>query len=131
MTKVLGIDFGRRKIGLAIGDTENKLTEPHLVLRFKNQEDAVDKVVRTAISLDISDLVLGISEGKTADDIKEFGKALEKKFGKSIVYQDESLSTLDAQEMSRAAGINRSRRKRMEDAFAAAVMLQNYLDFSI
>ncbi len=128
MTKVLGIDYGRKKIGLAIGDTETRLTEPHLVIRFKNYDDAVEKVIRTAISLDIKDLVLGVSEGKTADETSAFGILLEKKLGKPIVYQDESLSTLDAQEMSRAAGINRSRRKRMEDAFAAAVMLQDYLD---
>ena len=126
--KFLGIDYGRRKIGLAVGSSDTNLTEPHAVIRFKNLEDAVEKVVRTAKFLEIDEIVLGISEGKTANETESFSEALKKELKMPINFQDESLSTIDAQEMSKAAGINRSKRKRMEDAFAAAIMLQGYLE---
>jgi putative Holliday junction resolvase len=123
--KYLGIDYGRRKIGLAIGDTDSKLTEPHSVFGFKNYDEAIQKVIKIP---GITQVVLGISEGKMGEESKTFGVLLEKKLGHAIIYQDESLSSLDAREMSISAGINRNKRKRMEDAYAAAIMLQGYLD---
>lgn len=123
--RILGIDYGRKKIGLAIGDTETKLVEPLKVIRYQSKEEALEKVSRVSR---VSKVVLGISEGKMAEETRMFAKELEDKLGVSIDFQDETLTTLDAQRFSIEGGIKRKKRKKMEDAYSAALILQSYLD---
>ncbi len=117
---ILGVDYGRSKIGLAI--SEGKLAEPYKVIRVNNFADAVEKVFRVINQLGVTKLVVGISEGEMGKEQIRFAKEL------GAETFDETLSTQDAQKYSIAAGIKRKTRKEMEDAFAASIMLQNYLD---
>src|SRR3990172_12233469 len=118
---ILAIDYGRRKIGLAIGDTETKLAEPLSVIRYEKKEDVLTEIREVVEVGEVDKVVMGISEGKMAKEIKEFSKKLEKKIETPIVFQDETLTTHDAQELSIEAGIKRRKRKGMEDAYSAAL----------
>ena len=123
--KLLGIDYGRKKIGLAIGDTIVKLVEPMQVLsnsRFKFQS------LRLIKENNIEKIVIGLPSGKMDDEIKNFGKNLEKNSGVIVEYFDESLTTLDAQKILLASGRRRKSRKEREDAIAAAIMLQSFIE---
>lgn len=111
--RILGIDYGRSKIGLAIA--EGSLAEPWKVVKPGDvkgilEQEKFDKIV------------VGVSEGVMGEESKKFAEAL------SAETFDETLSTQDAQRLSREAGINQKKRRGMEDAFAASIMLQNYLD---
>ena len=106
--KLLGIDYGKRKIGLAI--TDGILAEPLKVLKVENVEDAMEKVGQVVQVEQVKQVIIGISEGKTAEETKEFGKKLEKKLSVPIIYQDETLTTQEAQELSQKAGIRRIKR---------------------
>ena len=128
MNKVLAIDYGRKKIGLAIGDTETRFAEPHSVIRFNTPEEAINKVLRVSRVSKVSKVVIGISEGKMAKETKEFGKKLEEKLVVPVLFQDETLTTQEAQELSIKAGINRKKRRELEDAYSATLILQAYLD---
>lgn len=125
---ILGIDYGKKKIGLAISDLVSKLADPLEVIKFDLQEDAIEKIEKIVSEIGVKKIVLGISEGKTAKETKVFGDILQKKLNLPIIYFDETLSTQLAQQMSINAGIKRKKRKDMEDAFAAALILQSYLD---
>ena len=70
----------------------------------------------------IEKVVVGISEGEMAVESKKFSNIF-----KADTF-DETLSSHDAQQMSIQGGMGRKKRKEMEDAFAASIMLQNYLD---
>lgn len=119
--KILGIDYGRSKIGLAVG--EAGLAEPLKVIRVANFEDALTKV-KTEVEIEKPDrVVVGISEGEMGEESKKFAGEL------GAETFDETLTSRDAQTLSIEAGVNRKKRKEMEDAYAACVMLQNYLDF--
>lgn len=114
--RILGIDFGLRKIGLAIGI--NNFAEPWKVVNLAEfrkilEEEKFDR------------LVVGISEGKMAEESRKFAKEI------GAITFDETLSTKDANRLSIEAGIGRKKRKNMEDAYAASIMLQNYLDSKI
>jgi len=76
----------------------------------------------------IEKIVVGVSEGEMAEETKKFGKKLEDKLGISVVFQDETLTTYEAQRFSIEAGIKRKKRKELEDAYSAALILQEYLD---
>lgn len=124
---ILGVDYGRAKIGFAIG-TSQRLAHPLGVERVSSFEDALAKVARYA-RLEGADLILvGISEGAMAREQKKFARMLKNLVDVPVRVHDETLSTQDAQELSISAGLRRSRRKELEDAFAAAVVLQSYLD---
>lgn len=128
MSKIVGIDYGRKKIGLAIADTDSRLAEPLEVIRFENLDEALEKVAQVVQVEEVEKVVLGISEGKMAKETKEFGKKLEVKLKIAVEFQDETLTTHEAQELSIKAGIKRKKRKLMEDAYSAALILQGYLD---
>ena len=128
MDKILGIDYGRKKIGLAIGDSDAKLAEPYIVIRFENIYEVLKKVAQVVQVEHVNKIVLGISEGKMANEQKGFGKRLHDKLGIEVIYQDETLTTKEAQRLSIEAGINRKKRKGLEDAYSAALILQSYLD---
>ncbi|KKR53111.1 MAG: hypothetical protein UT88_C0014G0008 [Candidatus Woesebacteria bacterium GW2011_GWD2_40_19] len=117
--KILGIDYGRSKIGVAIAD--GPLAEPMQVIRYSNTKILMEK-------LHIEKIVVGVSEGKIGEESKKFASSIQPLIQSTIILADETLSTQDAQRMSREAGISQKKRHEMEDAYAACIMLQNYLD---
>jgi putative Holliday junction resolvase len=127
MMKILGIDFGERKVGLAMA--EDRLAEPYKVLRIKNYGEGVKKVLQVIKELQIDKVVVGVSEGRTAKKTKEFLSTISNQLSAiPIELHDETLSTQEAQKLAIEAGLKRVKRKNLEDAFAATVMLQDYLD---
>lgn len=121
--KILGIDYGRKKIGLAI--SEGILAEPYEVIRYKDTKILGEKLKKIIKENKIEKVVVGISEGEMGEESKKFA---EKIYAETF---DETLSTHTAQELSREANIPIKKRKNLEDAFAACVMLQNYIDSNI
>lgn len=128
MGKILGIDYGKSKIGVSVGDTDSKLAEPLIVLRVKNSEDAVRRLKEVVQEQEVERIVLGVSEGEMAKDSLEFGKKLQNKLKTAVLFQDETLTTKEAQRLSRKAGVGRKKRKEMEDAYSATLILQNFMD---
>jgi len=124
--KILGLDYGLKKIGVAI--SVGKLAEPRQVIKVKTPEKIIERVVQVAQVEQVDKIVIGMSEGKTAAQTKEFGQHLAKKTVLPIEYYDETLSTQEAQALAIESGMSRKKRQNMEDAFAACIMLQNYLD---
>ena len=118
--KILGIDYGRRKIGLSISD--GKLAEPYQVIRYKDNEKMLAHIKRIIERQKIEKVVVGVSEAEMGEESEKFAKI----FGAET--HDETLSTHEAQELSKQTGMSRKKRKEMEDAFAASIMLQNYID---
>jgi len=124
----LGIDFGRAKIGLAV--SEGLLAEPYSVVRYEDEKELLEKIKVLVDKEKIDKVVVGVSEGKSAEEATSFGEKL-RELGLEIIFFDETLSTVSAQELSREAGMKRKKRKALEDAFAASVMLQSFLDSNV
>lgn len=123
---VLGIDYGRRKIGLAL--SEGKLAQPLGVVKVASPFDAVEKIKQAVVKQTADLVVVGVSEGEMAEEQKEFVKLLAQEVDTTVETWDETLTTEDAKSLSLAAGLKRSKRRRLEDAYAASVMLQSYID---
>ena len=124
----MGIDFGRAKIGLAI--SEGFLAEPYSVIRYEQEKELLEKIKVLVDKEKIDKVVVGVSEGKSAEEATSFGEKL-RELGLEIIFFDETLSTVSAQELSREAGMKRKKRKALEDAFAASVMLQSFLESNV
>lgn len=124
--RLLGIDYGRKKIGLAIAD--GSLAEPYKVVRVNSLNEAIEKIIKVAQTEQIEKVILGISEGEMANETGKFAKSLSEKLLIPIELQDETLTSSEAQSLSIASGMKRKKRKAMEDAYSAALILQAYID---
>lgn len=122
--KYLGIDFGLKKIGLAMSAGE--LASPWQIIDVRNFTDAVEKISRIIVDGDYNKVVVGLPEGKTGKNVAGFVNALGKR-GFKVDIADETLSSQKALETMIETGIRR-RKRHHEDAYSAAEILQNYLD---
>jgi putative Holliday junction resolvase len=125
---ILGIDWGEAKLGLAL--SVGKMAEPYEVVRYSDLTILKEVLAEIVKRHEIDKIVVGVSEGKSEEAARRFGKNL-KKLGIEVVFFDETLSSLEAQKLSREAKVKRKKAKALEDAFAAAVMLQSFLDSNV
>jgi putative Holliday junction resolvase len=137
--RVLGVDVGDRRVGLAISDVSRTLARPLSTLKVTDAADAVDRVVKTinALIMDedgLDTIVVGLparldgSGTSLTVRVQAFIGALRARTAVRIVTEDERLTSREAE--SRLALNERDWRKRKEklDAAAAAIILQDYLD---
>lgn len=137
--RVLGIDVGERRVGLAVSDATQTLARPLTTLSVKGIDDAVIRVVgeieRLAAAEDgLAAIVVGVptrldgSPNEQTPKVAAFVKALAARTVLPIVRIDERLTSREAE--SRLAVHERDWRRRKErlDAAAAAIILQDYLD---
>ncbi len=127
--KILGIDYGTSKIGVSI--SEGFLADPYKVIRYQEENDAIEKISFIVKNEGIEKIVVGVSEGESAESSEAFGKILKNKLAIEVDFWDETLSTQEAIDKSIEAGMGREKRKALEDAFAATIMLQSYLDTNV
>lgn len=119
--RILGIDFGLSTIGLALA--EGPLAEPLGQVKWQSAEKLIEVVSRHNPDL----VVLGLPEGRLARQVETLGNQIKTNLGTKIEYQDETLSTHEAKERLLAAG-KPQKKRRLDHAAAAAVILQAYLD---
>ena len=125
--KILGIDFGTKKIGLAVA--EEGLVEPYGELKVQGSRFKVQNL-RERISQicqieEIEKIVVGVSEGKSGERAKEFGQRLAEITGLPVEFSDETLTTRDA--LVKMKTVSKKWRGKL-DAVAAALILESYLN---
>jgi putative holliday junction resolvase len=137
--RTLGIDFGKRRIGLAMSDAGGKLATPGEVLEANSVPQALDKIMRVIDVEGVERLVVGLplnmdgTRGGAAKEVTEFGRLLVQRSGKKVIFVDERLSSFQAEQDLTAAKregrkLTRQAKKRHLDAVAAANFLQDFLD---
>lgn len=122
--KYLGVDFGMRRIGLAV--SEGELATPLKILEGKNLLGLVNQVVNIFEQGNFEELVIGKPEGETGKLADNFIKELKKK-NLNVVVVDETLSSVNALHSMIRSGAGKKKRGQI-DAEAAAGILQDYLD---
>jgi putative Holliday junction resolvase len=130
--RLLGLDVGGRRIGVAISDELGLIASPvAMVLRGPRvAQELRDLVAKYGAVRLIAGLPVGLSgrEGPQAADVREYTDAIASEVGLPLEYWDERLSTSIAERSLIASGTRRDKRKAQVDAVAAAVILQSYLD---
>lgn len=122
--KYLGVDFGLRRIGLSI--SEGELASPWKVIEVKSLADAVEKIADIIKDGSFDKVVVGMPEGKLSKTVFGFIKRLKQENFDAETFE-ETLSTKQAIQSMIATGIPKEKRK-VNDAVAAAIILQNWLD---
>ncbi|MGE4357849.1 MAG: Holliday junction resolvase RuvX [Candidatus Omnitrophota bacterium] len=133
MGRILGIDFGERRLGLAISD-ELKITAQGLTIwRRKDTEKDLCFLRGIVENYNVDKIVVGTpldKDGRLKNTfVSEFISMLQENLGLSVDTWDERFTTQEAERMLLEADVSRRKRKRVIDKISAQIILQSYLDY--
>ena len=133
MMKVIGIDFGLSKVGLAISDPSGIIALPLKVIRYKNKEDLLSELKDISKEKNVNKFVIGYpismnyKENEMTKIIDSFKQDMEN-LDFEVILEDERLSSEYAKKIMIEQDVKVSRNKEMVDLTAASIILQTYLD---
>ena len=132
--RVMAIDYGDQRIGLAVSDPTGLLCGEAWTMQEWNMERASLRIAEEAARREVTTLVLGLpknmdgSEGPRAEKSRAFAALLEADSGLEVVLWDERRSSIEAHAILHAAGKKEKVHRKTVDAVAASLILQGYLD---
>ncbi len=132
--RLLALDVGERRIGVAVSDSLGILASPLTTINRSSEERDSRAVLDLAAEHEVGGIVVGIpyslsgERGPQALAVERFRDALAARAGVPVIDQDERYSTVEAERLLRETGVEPSRDRARVDAAAAAVVLQSYLD---
>ena len=132
--KVMGLDFGDVRIGVALSDISRFLATGYETYTRKSTEKDLNHLADIISQNKVKKVVFGLplnmdgSRGIRVEKTEQFALKLQEKCGVEIAYYDERLSSVTAEDILIEAGVRREKRKEVIDKLAATIILQNYLD---
>ena len=130
----LGLDIGDKRIGVALSDPEGVLASPYTIIDRKDDATDIAAIINIVDQQQVGQIIVGLprsmdgSQGIQADKVGSFTQRLSNHTEAPIEFRDERLSTVSAKRLIRSAGKRKSHKKARDDAIAAALILQGYLD---
>ena len=134
MMRALGVDFGRKRIGVALSDPLGLTASPFCVIKVASIDKAIDELATLATEHEVEVMVVGVpynmdgTSGQAARAALKFMDRLREKTGLKVEGVDERLTTASAERALIEGDVSRAKRKTVVDKVAAALILQTYLD---
>ncbi|MHB1557156.1 MAG: Holliday junction resolvase RuvX [Isosphaeraceae bacterium] len=134
MPRILGIDYGTRRVGAALSDPGRTMAFPAEVYVLRGPEHDARHYRELVREDEVERIVIGLPlhisgrEGQLASLTRRFGDWLAGVTGLPVLYFDERFTTVEAEQRLLDAGLTRQKRKALRDQLAAQIMLQTYLD---
>ncbi len=128
---IIAIDFGLRRIGIAVGSSDSGIAFPRDLLL--NDAHVFDHLKSTLVQEKIEHILVGMpkkhdqSDGDIVEELRRFSTRLSRESGLPVEFIDERFTSKIANEKLQSAGIKTKQQKNLQDSVAAAVMLQEYL----
>lgn len=135
MKKIMGIDYGDARTGIAISDLLCSIVGSSQVIPSRNTQKAIDDIVRIAKENSVGQIVVGLpknmdgTEGPRAALCREFAALVEDATGLPVVLWDERRTTVEAHNILSEHNYHGKKRKNTVDAVAASLILEGYLAF--
>lgn len=132
--RVLGIDVGTHRIGVALSDPTGMIAQSLTVIPRAGWQAVLSEIRDLVARHGVERIVVGLprrldaTEGEAARQARAFARRVSAAVGVPVEMQDERLSTAEAERVMVAGEVRRARRQRRRDAVAAALILQRYLD---
>jgi putative pre-16S rRNA nuclease len=133
--RILGIDYGRRRIGLAISDEAQFLARPlDPYLRTHSRKKDLEAIARLTHEQEAGCIVVGLplnmdgTKGEMVLEVEAFVQDLQPLVDMKIVVSDERLTSVEAERVLLQGNVKRKDRKLLRDGLAATLILQGYLD---
>jgi putative Holliday junction resolvase len=132
--RILGLDYGSKRIGVAVCDELGITAQGLATITRKNRRQDIEKIAGFIRTYTVEKIVIGYpikldgTEGIQCEKVSKFARLLESAFSITVVKWDETLTTKEAEEVLIRANMRREKRKTVIDKLAAALILQGYLD---
>jgi putative Holliday junction resolvase len=134
MGRVLGLDVGDRRIGLALSDSCGILASPLTIIEHTTESGDIEVILKIVKEREAERVIVGLPRlmngdiGPQAQKVQAFTEAMRLHTQIPIEYRDERLTTVEAQRLHQESGSKKKNRNIRYDAMAAAVILQDYLE---
>ncbi len=131
MSRVVGIDYGTKRVGVALSDESRMIASPYRVIEAAAAIEMIEQIVAEEDSeLVVVGLPTGLAGNETSSTIsaREFAEELSERLTVTVELADERFTSKVAEDVLIEAGMTRERRRQIRDKMAATVMLQSYLD---
>lgn len=135
MKRVMGVDYGDARTGIAISDLLCSIVGSTTVIHSRNVDKTVGQILELIRQNDVGELVVGLprnmdgSEGPRAALCREFAQRLEEESGMAVKLWDERRTTVEAHNILSEHNYHGKKRKNTVDAVAASLILEGYLAF--
>ena len=135
MKKIMGIDYGDARTGIAISDLLCSIVGSTTVIHSRNDEKTIAQICELIQQNQVGQIVLGLpknmngTEGPRAELCREFAKKLEEATGMTVTMWDERRTTVEAHNILSQHNYHGKKRKDTVDAVAASLILEGYLNF--
>ncbi len=132
--RVLALDLGDRRVGIALSDPTGTIAQGLEVLERRGGRQVIEHIRRRVADYQVERIVVGLplrmdgTEGVEAEKVRRFVARLQTAIRVPIDVYDERLSTVAAERLMVADDVSRTRRRQRRDAVAAALILQSYLE---
>ena len=132
--RILALDVGRKRIGLAVSDPLGLTAQGLMVLERRDWDQDLARLLKIARPYQVQEVLVGLPRhmngrlGEQAEEILALAQALADALHVKVVTWDERLSTVEAERLLIEADMSRRRRRRVVDQVAATLILQAYLD---
>ena len=133
-SRVIGIDLGARRVGVALTDELRLTAQPHAMIPRRGGQRDLDAIAELVRAHGAGRVVLGLplspegEHGRAAKSVEAFAERLRAALDVPVELCDESFSTVEAEEVLLAADLSRARRREVVDKVAAAIILRRWLD---
>jgi len=133
--KILSIDYGAARTGIAICDRTELLASPAGVINEKNQAALIQRIIQAARANEAELIIVGLprnmdgSEGESAITAQKLAEQIQKSSGIPVQLWDERRTTISAHNILNEANVRGKKRKAVVDAVAAVIILENYLAY--
>jgi putative Holliday junction resolvase len=134
MGRILGLDFGLRRVGAAISDPGRSIATPLEVYQRRDSVQDARHYLDLAREHEIEQIVVGLPvhtsgrEGELASRARDWGTWLARATQLPVLYADERYTSVEAENLMIDSGLHRKKRKTLRDKLAAQILLQAYLD---
>ncbi len=131
--RILGIDPGEKRIGLAISDPLGITAQGLEIIHYATIEEALEKIICVCREYEISRVVIGNpinmsgSKGAASEKAETFAGLLREKLAVPVVMIDERLTSSSAEKVLISGGVSRKKRKAVKDKIAAVLILETYM----
>ena len=133
----MGIDYGDKRIGVALSDLLCIISSPYEVFINKGEEESLKHLDKIIKENDVDEIAMGLplnmdgSEGERARLHREFGQKLSDFSSVTVHFVDERLTSAEAEEILISSGVRREKRKELIDKLSAQIILQTFIDNKI
>lgn len=133
-TRKMGVDYGDKRIGVALTDALCIISSPYEVFQNLSLEQSLQHLNDLIKQFNVDEVAMGLplnmdgSEGERAKIHKDFGQKLSDLSGVNVVFVDERLTSAEAEELLIQSKVRREKRKELIDKIAAQIILQTYLN---